>query len=1001
MTHETPALGWRLRLLGGFALERQDHRLTRLHSRAAVLLLARLALQPQRDHAREELAGWLWPEADAPTGLARLRQTLSTLKGLLERDATLGAAAGTAGRVIDTDRVALRLAPGAMPCDAVLFEAACRRGDTGVAAELYRGELLPGHYDDWIIEQRQRLQALADALPGEAGAAAMSAAPPMAPGSPAAVWPSAATALPQDALPHYLTPLVGPGAAALAALAQRERLLVVRGTGGLGKTRLAVAAARQLMLQGRFDTVRFVPWAGCKGTAQAQALLARTLGLAVANAGAPDTANLADVADPGRAVDPGAPDGPGPAGRACELGPTEAIARALAGRRALLVLDNCEQLPDATLSALPHWLERLPLLHLMLTSRRALPLPGQVEWQPPALGCPVEGEGFPALGQAAAVQLFVDRARASRADFQLHAGNAQAVAQVTRLLGGLPLALELAAAQVRTWPPGRLVRQLGAPGAARWKLLARAGGADRAHGSLAAVVHGSLALLDPVALALLQQLAVMPAPFAGTQALLLLALQARDPAGADDAGREAFESLVAASLMVPVGDDEEDRWWTLPEPVRDLVLDALAPAQRQAAARGWCTALQRWAAQALGPAWSLRNIERCLPALVWLLGADAADAAAPAPGLPLQPPGSTEPSDSYPVAAPEAAGVLASQRLALLLAFAPVWHERNPPPAALPVLEAALHLPGHALDPGTRQAAHALGVTANLAAGRAAHARTHAGRLQALLAWPDLRIEASAALGAAVGAEAARAHLALARLAWHGDADAVRARAHLAAAKRLAQAPGGPRPAADILRLEGTLANESDADPAAAGAAYAQALRLLAAEPGRHPHLERALRYNLAITAVYAGRSAQAHPELVSLVEQARAAGDRQLLMKALNACGSALEDLGRLDEAEAATRTALAEAWAALETETALYALWNLAPMALARGDAARAARLMGFADAFWRLHFGPLAASDARDVARLRRRCRRQQGRAEGQRCWDEGAALPLAAAVALALG
>jgi hypothetical protein len=64
---------------------------------------------------------------------------------------------------------------------------------------------------------------------------------------------------------------------------------------------------------------------------------------------------------------------------------------------------------------------------------------------------------------------------------------------------------------------------------------------------------------------------------------------------------------------------------------------------------------------------------------------------------------------------------------------------------------------------------------------------------------------------------------------------------------------------------------------------------------------------------------------------------------------------------------------------------------MAGERGDAERAARLMPFADRFWRTHFGSLTASDARDVARLCRACRRQVGRAAGQRCWEEDAALP----------
>lgn len=660
------------------------------------------------------------------------------------------------------------------------------------------------------------------------------------------------------------------------------------------------------------------------------------------------------------------------------------VTRALAGRRAVLVLDNCEQLPDSALAVLPAWLQRLPTLHLLLTSRRTLALPEAAEWQPAPLACPpaapepAAGAGraakavVEALARAPAVQLFVDRARACRADFQLHAGNAEAVAAITRLLGGVPLALELAAAQVRVWPPGRLAQQLAAPGAARWRLLARSGLADPAQRSLTAVVEGSLALLGPGARSLLQDLAVMPAAFAGLQAWHLSPQDV--PSGAEPA---ALQQLVGASLLAAVGGDETDTWWRLPEPVRDLVAAALTAEQQAAAAQRWCHALQDWAEAALGPAWQLSSIEHSLPALTWVLDHPA---------------------------------VALLDKQALLAGFAPVWQERNPPAAALPVLDALLQ-PGPGQTPaGLPLKLHPLGVTANLAAGRADAARAHAVALRAGLAAPAqaARAEAGPAgqpachtTSAPDAAGRVHALLALARLAWHGEADAAQARAHLAAAAAAARQCASPRPAADVLRLQGTLANEADADPAAAEAAYAQALRVLAAEPGQHAHLRRALHYNLAITAVYAGRGAQTYPALTALVEEARAAGDRQLLMKALNASGSALEDLGRADEAEAVTRAALAEAWAALETETALYALWNLAPMALARGDAARAARLMGFADAFWRAHFGPLAPTDARDVARLRRRCRQQLGRAAGQRCWQEGAALPLAAAMALAQG
>ncbi|MFN9744942.1 MAG: hypothetical protein ACK57B_04765 [Betaproteobacteria bacterium] len=179
-----------------------------------------------------------------------------------------------------------------------------------------------------------------------------------------------------------------------------------------------------------------------------------------------------------------------------------------------------------------------------------------------------------------------------------------------------------------------------------------------------------------------------------------------------------------------------------------------------------------------------------------------------------------------------------------------------------------------------------------------------------------------------------------------------------------------------------------------------QALRLLAGSGAEAGHLPRALRYNLAISAIHAGRPHEALPLLQALAAEAAAVGNHRLLADVLNATGSAFDALGRLAEAEAATRAGLAEAWQRLETENALYGLWNLGLLALRQGRPERAAHLLGFADGFWRRQFGALNAEDRRDVLRARRRCRRELGRGTGQRCWNDGAALPLAAAVALAL-
>lgn len=123
----------RLRLLGGFEIERAGRvELSRLPSRAAPLLLARLALHPKRRRPREALVELLWPGVALDIGRNRLRQTLPTLRALLETDES---------PLFNADRQQISLLPGALTSDAQDFEATR-------AADHDGGELLPGHFDD-------------------------------------------------------------------------------------------------------------------------------------------------------------------------------------------------------------------------------------------------------------------------------------------------------------------------------------------------------------------------------------------------------------------------------------------------------------------------------------------------------------------------------------------------------------------------------------------------------------------------------------------------------------------------------------------------------------------------------------------------------------------------------------------------------------------------------------------------------------------------------------
>ena len=150
---------WRLFLLGGFRLERPGETITRLRTQKTVALLAWLALHPNREHGREELIERFWPESDLEQGRASLRVALNALRKALEPPPT------PTDTVLIATRTHIKLRPEALTTDVAAFEAAVKRKDLAEAQRLYTGPFLPGYYDEWIIEEQERLEALATLLP--------------------------------------------------------------------------------------------------------------------------------------------------------------------------------------------------------------------------------------------------------------------------------------------------------------------------------------------------------------------------------------------------------------------------------------------------------------------------------------------------------------------------------------------------------------------------------------------------------------------------------------------------------------------------------------------------------------------------------------------------------------------------------------------------------------------------------------------------------------------
>jgi non-specific serine/threonine protein kinase len=224
--------------------------------------------------------------------------------------------------------------------------------------------------------------------------------------------------LPSHNLPLALSSFIGREreVAEVEGLLSRRRLLTLCGPGGCGKTRLALAVARDLV-GGYEDGVWLVELAALSDPDLVPRALASALGVRET------------------------PDRP----------LTEVLVEYLGPRKTLLVLDNCEHLVEGCAALAEALLRACPDLKILATSREPLRVAGEASLPVPSLSVPDPGRLLPAeeLGRYEAVRLFVERARAVDADFGLTERNAPAVARLCQELDGMPLAIELAAARTR------------------------------------------------------------------------------------------------------------------------------------------------------------------------------------------------------------------------------------------------------------------------------------------------------------------------------------------------------------------------------------------------------------------------------------------------------------------------------------------------------------------------------------------------------------------------
>jgi predicted ATPase/class 3 adenylate cyclase len=336
-------------------------------------------------------------------------------------------------------------------------------------------------------------------------------------------------------LPLQVSSFVGRGrelARVVKALGD-ARLVTLTGVGGVGKTRLALQVAAEVLPRFREGA-----W----------------------------LVELAPVRDPDGVVDAfGAVFGVSArAGQTLE----ESLVEFLRTKQLLLVIDNCEHLLDAVADLVEILEHSCAGLVMLATSREGLSLDGEQNLTVPSLAAPAEDADLEAIAQSEAVELFLQRAQRADADFVLTGENASAVVQVCRRLDGVPLAIELAAARVTAMSTAELARGLDR----RFDTLA--GGRRRAvqrHQTLRAAIDWSYDLCSEPERRLLARMSVFAG---GATRGAVEGVCAGDPI--DE--RQVFlllGALVAKSLVVAQRDGPETRY-RLSETIREYGEERLA-----------------------------------------------------------------------------------------------------------------------------------------------------------------------------------------------------------------------------------------------------------------------------------------------------------------------------------------------------------------------------------------------------------------------------------------
>ena len=580
---DIPANPLVLHLFGPLELFVNEQPVPRPRARAGQWILALLALRQEHPIERTWLASLLWPESSHEHALYNLRRNLTDIRQLLGPEGNRLFAPTPRTLCLDLD--------GAY-CDVLRFDGLIKQADSGAlqkAVALYRGALLPECSEEWAVQERRaREQAYLTALETLAARASELGNHPEAVSYLKQIL--ALDAFRETALCDLIKSLTAAGDLIGATLAYREyrlllhqelrsepaaetqaiyrrlrqgvndrprpfvslqlpivlaaaphhlprplsgfigrqeekrqiqncleqgRFVTLTGPGGVGKTRLAIAVAESM--RGEFkEGVWFVDLAPLSEAELVSIAIATCLGVAESS----------------------------------ERSTMETLLQYLASKEMLIILDNCEHLMEACAAITQSLLQAGPTLRILATSRQALGLGGEVVWRVPSLAFPTEEEaaaekqeGFLAdRHRYDALHLFEERARESYPGFTLHPRNIATVTRICRRLDGTPLAIELAAARIRSLP----LEEIDARLRTNFRLLRGGLGAPLRQETLAAVFAWSWELLAPRERLLLERLSVFAGGWTLSAAEAICSDEGLEPAEVIDLLLELVDrSLVA------------------------------------------------------------------------------------------------------------------------------------------------------------------------------------------------------------------------------------------------------------------------------------------------------------------------------------------------------------------------------------------------------------------------------------------------------------------------